>query len=171
MSDRSGLAKHVFDQATQSVTINGKGIFCTYMIDGKELDYKSLSAMARAEGPHYRYGSTLFAIGKRVICRCRYCGTRFVGKPSSYYCAAPECVETHWRVRGKARRRRARELRVWCLQSYAKCKTCKRAMPSATRRTRRFCCNACRQKAHRNANSQTLKAGNESRIVTLTRKG
>ena len=157
MSDRSGLAKHVFDQATQSVTINGKRLFCT-LIERKELDHNSKLAMANAEGPHYRYGSgTTFAIGKRVICRCRYCGTRFVGKPSSYYCAAPECVETHWRVKGTARRRRARELRVWCLQSHAKCKTCKRAMPSATRRTRRFCCNACRQKAHRNANAQRMK--------------
>lgn len=149
------MNKHKFNRATSSVTINGKVHECSFEDDG-QITFQTKMVIFKAEGQQAGYDNVAF--GPRVVCRCRYCRADFISKPGAFLCGDYDCVRGHWRLRQQQRRRDRRAWVVHCLRTYGKCKTCKATMPGATRRTRRFCSAACRQKAFRNANSQTVKA-------------
>jgi len=152
-----GLQKHIFNPDTQSVTLNGTEFFCTFDRDG-HLSHESKYAIAKAEGEHFRFvnGYTV-GVGVRVVCSCRYCEQKFLGKPRSFFCDSDFCVRQHFQRRQNRSRKFASIGKVEMIRKYQKCKQCGGAMEKAKRRSCKFCSNACRQAAHRNGKEQREK--------------
>lgn len=75
---------------------------------------------------------------------CYWCGTKFIGGPRSKHCS-DRCIQSASASRIKAARK-------WGLRN-RKCEACG-VVIDPQRKTRKFCSNACRQKAHRNATNK-----------------